>query len=638
MPPSKPQLDAETKKARRQASLQRYAAKLRSKTPTPAQQDGKLAAQKKYRTNHRDAIRNTDALRRASKRKERDSIQTYRKAAAPNQAKNEKRLAGSQCKIPPKPSAKDHNKYWEEWSPSPSESDSESQSGSESDNGGSSAIPSKVFYANVRSETPQVLDCDCLLPAYCPNCTCGCDHMCCLYHHEGESEYRKWMKELTWEENSLPPLKLYSSLRMSGPAGGHVPMNLKAQTWSSSLIAMARVPRFEQGWAPLSPLLCVPDYFHDINHPLTIPEHMANAGSKFFAIFEGDDRGIYFESFQVQEILQKAPETQFVTDNSWIGITTKWRDHCARHHDHFDEWFSLSSRSSSPLGSCSAFDTSPAATPTPSRTPSPDPHPLLSQAIPFYDPPARNPNGAPDSPKKPLKKPLNDLGPPTKSVASRSASSVSSLSSASSGGARRRREPQWAGVKGSPELRFPRPILAEESSWPPFPARLLPEMGLFPPDPTPPHHRRPPVSGPLEQPSALESCARVSAAVEVVPIAEIGDVEAPLATPEEGAPLLLYAVSVHRLLFKKRAEAFKLFEATEGAEVHLASSIEEVDDFFCEADSVSARLWVYAVSGRRTVYKQRATAFKAFMQGASVMFFGQSSEEVESFILKYIED
>lgn len=81
------------------------------------------------------------------------------------------------------------------------ESDSEGADSQSDDDG---PIPGAVFYRAPRPASPPLdLDCDCRLPAFCSKCTCGCDNVCCLYHHEGESEHRKLMKKWTIEEQIL---------------------------------------------------------------------------------------------------------------------------------------------------------------------------------------------------------------------------------------------------------------------------------------------------------------------------------------------------------------------------------------------------------------------------------------------------
>ncbi|KAJ7853155.1 hypothetical protein B0H14DRAFT_2580551 [Mycena olivaceomarginata] len=172
MAPTRTVLDSEAKRARRKETLARYAASIRTQAQTKTQKDGQLSSAAKYREkSNRESIRAADALRRANA--------TWR--------------------------------VLEILGRSESESESES-SDSDSEFLNDSPIPGASYGYGAprpRSLTPPDLDCDCLLPAYCPKCTCGCDYMCCLRHHENESDHRKWMKVLTLEEEQLRQQRPY---------------------------------------------------------------------------------------------------------------------------------------------------------------------------------------------------------------------------------------------------------------------------------------------------------------------------------------------------------------------------------------------------------------------------------------------
>ncbi|KAJ6451586.1 hypothetical protein C8R45DRAFT_88860 [Mycena sanguinolenta] len=224
MPRSKITLDPETKRARRQEALKRYATKhktklraaakermrrIRAQAPSETQKNNKLKSATKYRGKNRESIRAADALRRARKCIETDGVEAYdehfqRRSMARTQRKYEKRPPSPR----PKPSViLGAARYAREIAGiSESESDSDCSESEESDSEESS-IPGPSIHRiggpQPRSPTPVDLDCDCLLPAYCPKCTCSCDYMCCLRHHANESDYRKWMKGLTLEEEQL---------------------------------------------------------------------------------------------------------------------------------------------------------------------------------------------------------------------------------------------------------------------------------------------------------------------------------------------------------------------------------------------------------------------------------------------------
>ncbi|KAJ7851887.1 hypothetical protein B0H13DRAFT_1904869 [Mycena leptocephala] len=225
--------DPEAKRARRQAALARYAAKhkgklrasakermrrIRARPPTTTQKEGQLRSAAKYRETsvkasshvNRDSIRAADSLRRAKKCIETDGTEAYdERVQRPLMAKTQHKYERRPPSPRPRPAVMSNtmrrNLEIHDESKSGSESDSGLEPGSDTlDN---ESIPGATFYGygapRPRSPTPPDLNCNCVLPAHCPKCTCGCDYMCCLAFHENESEYRRWMKELTREEEDL---------------------------------------------------------------------------------------------------------------------------------------------------------------------------------------------------------------------------------------------------------------------------------------------------------------------------------------------------------------------------------------------------------------------------------------------------
>ncbi|KAJ7087525.1 hypothetical protein B0H15DRAFT_949902 [Mycena belliarum] len=214
MSPRKPPLDSETKAAHRRLALQTFRDKhsmdlrhsaqermqrLRALKPTEIQKASKHASAKRYREKNKESIRATDSLRRARKRREEEAVLCAERRQRPRYTRSQTspQSAHADLEVAPPSEVAKHRKYWEEWSPP-----SESESGSDADSHGDSNSP-VPGYGRTRSQTPPELHCECRLPVHCPKCTCGCDYMCCLYHHEDESNHRKWMKELTLEENML---------------------------------------------------------------------------------------------------------------------------------------------------------------------------------------------------------------------------------------------------------------------------------------------------------------------------------------------------------------------------------------------------------------------------------------------------
>ncbi|KAJ7155577.1 hypothetical protein C8R43DRAFT_1000504 [Mycena crocata] len=209
MPATKHLLSSEAKVAHRHTALKKYAAKhksklrasakermqqcvelawLRSKSPSQNQHKRQLASAATYRTKNRESIRASDTLQRAEKL----IIVLVKPPSTPQPA-------------PLSAFASRHFLSAPEFSSEESESD-DIDSDSPAELPSESAISDRIFYGEeprARSPTPDIF-CQCPWPKYCPKCTCGCDYMCCLYHHEDESEYRRWMKELTCEERGLP--------------------------------------------------------------------------------------------------------------------------------------------------------------------------------------------------------------------------------------------------------------------------------------------------------------------------------------------------------------------------------------------------------------------------------------------------
>ncbi|KAJ7106236.1 hypothetical protein C8R44DRAFT_745310 [Mycena epipterygia] len=584
MSPPRPRLDAETKLARRQQALQRYSAKLvpqsvtgdvkiltsafrhkkklrtsaqqrmqrkprvRKKPSTPAQQDAKRNSAKKYREKHRGKIQATDALRRAKKCIEQDGLEVLEERVqcpliVKMQCKHEGRAP------PPCPQTTIASNTarpvldMEEWS-------SESEG---SDDGDDAPIPGAVFYGfgqsrpRIRSPTPH--QCDCRLPAYCPEC------------------------------------------------------------------AMVRL---EHASGPGDRVYCVPSYFPHPNLTHTIAQHGEADDCHFFAVLSGQYAGIYSHFAQVQAILKIAPDTSYVSHQNWVGIMDNWRGYCAGQHEHNVRSSSPPSSPDSPPYSASAFDTSPCPSPRQSRTPSPNHHPFSN---PFFDQPSGN-----SARKQPLKSPPSSPSKTkmrrTQAVASPSPSSgsrpLSSPMPAPAPATRSRRPPSSPTVPSSGSRTPSSPATPSASSrtarggavpWLPIPARLLPEMGST-------RLRR--SSPPQYEPTTLDEAGREGA----------GD------GAGDAFTVRFYAVSICNRLLRSHERAFELLEATEGASMLLAHSIEEAAAFFDAADATARTL--YAVRGHRIVFKNRESAFRLFLQDDDAqMLFGSSSAQVEMFISQH---
>ncbi|KAJ7090451.1 hypothetical protein C8R44DRAFT_891902 [Mycena epipterygia] len=372
---------------------------------------------------------------------------------------------------------------------------------------------------------------------------------------------------------------------------------------------MPRTLRLEQALTPLARIYCVPEYFPHTAHTHSIRDHGENPDCLFFAVFTGDFDGIYTAFSQIQKILRDDPDAECGSHKDWIGITTKWRGHCSNNHEH--QWPRSASGSSSPLSSASAFDTSP----SPSRTPSPEP-----PSIPFYDPPAasRSTPRTPSPRKKPLQSPLPSPSPtktskpamprtfasPTKGPASDSTLTARAVAPAPQ--ALRPLSPQSPGAPAARPPRqsddiarqFPRPGFGGPLSLLPFPARLLPEMGAFPPDsrrPRPPSMQRGLASLPPQYEDVPEEPERHSRSIYaprslysipcdggradsrgrfrwgshwVLDAAAMGSIGS-----------RIYAVSGHRVAFKDSKDAWRVFLQKEGAKMLFSTSDVEVDAF-----------------------------------------------------------
>ncbi|KAJ6599945.1 hypothetical protein DFH09DRAFT_1303297 [Mycena vulgaris] len=381
--------------------------------------------------------------------------------------------------------------------------------------------------------------------------------------------------------------------------------------------------RFEHASKPLARINCVPEYFPHPRHLHSISDHGKNPDCLFFAVLNGDFSGIYNDLSQVKAIIHKAPDTKYASDGDWIGITRKWREHCEGNHEH--DWPRATSRSSSPLSSASAFDTSPCPSPDSSRTPSPD-SPPFSKSIPFFDPPStsRRSMQTPSPRKKPLSSsssrtpvakiakhtPSSPTKGPSTAHAAIASSSTPTISPAPS-----------TRTKAAGGLKFPRPVYDTEPVLLPFPARLLPEMGRYPPDPprlrnAPPHYEE-----------TLE-----------------GRIDQAAPTPVMRDICVFYAVSIANRMLKSHRQAFDLFRGTEGAEILLVGSVGEAAAFFEAAEhaggatgSTAAPLTMYAVSSHRGAFKNRETAFRRFLrEDCTEMLFASSSVAIEGFIREHM--
>ncbi|KAJ7124031.1 hypothetical protein C8R43DRAFT_958926 [Mycena crocata] len=595
MTSTRPPLDAAIKAERRQAALKRYALKharklrlssqermqrFRSKTPTEQQKAKKLASAKEYRERNRESIRAADSLRRAEERLLTKREEDERKARA--QLKHEQRARQRRTPPTPKPQPRMRSRQAHvscESEPSPSDSESETQHDAE--------IPERVFYSNParpRSPTPDSF-CQCTWPKYCPKCTCGCDYMCCLYHHEDESEYRKWMKELTCEERGLPsPYKeRESGQRVCGPELARATQTNRSRLLPSPARAMVR---FEWDSGVGSRVNCIPTYFPHSSHSHSMLEHSRGPEFVFYAVFDTEYSGIYTDFSQIREILREFPDADVDVHGEWNGIMKIWRASCTKSHDHAEEQLKHSSRSSSPLADASAFDTSPGGSPALSRTPSPE-IPPISKPIPFFDSPRSSSRMS-----SPQKAPLRSSSTSPIKISARSSSKK---------------------AVSLPPPSFGPPRLL------PFPDRLLPERGIFPAEVSASSRRA--VQSELPQYTLTSVECRE-------------DVDVPSSVAETRPPVV-YAVSIINTVFRNRHD---------GTDVFLTRHVNEITHFFERSDPLRAGVSstrpvpIYAVSGHRTAFQNRERAYACFLRSeGSQLRFARSSDEAEAFIMLHSE-
>ncbi|KAJ7066857.1 hypothetical protein B0H15DRAFT_807546 [Mycena belliarum] len=401
-------------------------------------------------------------------------------------------------------------------------------------------------------------------------------------------------------------------------------------------------PRLEKSWVPYLHLNCVPSYFPHPDHTHTIVAHSANPDCLFFGIIDGDYAGVLTDFSQVQDILRKVPTTEYFTDQSWIGITKKWRAACDAKHEH--GW---PSGSSSPTDA-DAFDVSPRVSSRTSPPSSPSPKPRASRMK--AKQPLRSPPPSPLATRLALQRSRTELSTPTPTLLfsekgrSGGASRASSISTSFS-------FPSDVSFisssivsavpsspnKGNPALRFPTPDFSSPPSLLPFPANLLPEMGLFPRDPLPPRLQPQQPSGlsasrpgsrasvqPVRPPSAAHSSASPARATQDVPLREGSDAT------------VMYAVTGCNRLLRSRKTAFQLLQATRGAEMHLAVSVGEAAGYFDSVQGPPMAATMYAVAGHRTVHRDREKSFRVFLKEKDGhMFFSDDASLIDEFIREH---
>ncbi|KAJ7179982.1 hypothetical protein C8R43DRAFT_941719 [Mycena crocata] len=369
---------------------------------------------------------------------------------------------------------------------------------------------------------------------------------------------------------------------------------------------------------------CEPDYIPHPKHTHSVVEHSRTPTCRFYIVLTGEHAAVYTDFSQIQEILNHFPDTKYDSLSDWLATARRWRQNCDKHHDHWDEWRSqlLSSRSSSPL---SSFDASIGPTPPPSRTPSPDLTPI-SRAAPLFDTPAHSRTKSSPA-KEALRSPaLRSPAPSTTSAASQVAS-ISSLQR------HQRKSPSSIGslssVGSSPSIasQFPPPIYPSHPTLLPFPARLLPEQGIYPPE----SHRIATRSASLALSSLSSGTTSTGTRAEFMP-SEEDACPAPAHASGTTGPLV-YAVSACNLVFKTRSRAVQLFEETDGAEIFLGRSVDEISGFL-EKAWPHRPITTYAVSGHRVIFKNRERAYNVFLekQGAE-MLFACSYDEAEALLI-----
>ncbi|KAJ7109050.1 hypothetical protein C8R43DRAFT_962628 [Mycena crocata] len=572
MSSSEPPPNSDTKAARRQAALKRYALKhakklrvsargrmqrFRSQPATEERQEKELASAKKYRNQNRESIRIADSVRRAEKSLRTQREENDEKARA--QLERERRVRARRTlrrlappSPPPLPQSARHRRGLLDLVPPNSESDSELATEQ------SCVIPERIFYRGIsprpRSPTPD-LECNCRWPQYCGKCTCGCDYMCCLYHHKDESEYRQWMKQLTYF------------------GGG----SKEDRHWR--IIGPADMVRYQQSSTPGAPIRCIPEYFPSPGINSTA-EHSHKADCLFYAVVTPGASGIYTDyATQIHTVEYVFPGTVVLTDPDWIGINNKWEDWCDEHHNHWAEWrsqFVSASRTPSPISSAAS------TFPSPPQSPTPSPRPISMKPVGLFDPPFSSTTG-PRQAKAPLRSPR-----------SRPAASVSSLGSLSS-------LPSSSSIASH----FDPPTSSSQPCILPY---QLPNMNLFPESP----RKRSSIIA-----SAISAPSKRALPVEPVQHEEV------------------YTVSVVNTVFKDSAHAWKVFQETDGAEILGARTLDEVTTFFEERWAKQDSPTIYVVSGHRVAFKNREKAYQLFLQkqGAE-MFLTRSSVEAQAYIAK----
>ncbi|KAJ7106466.1 hypothetical protein C8R43DRAFT_1045612 [Mycena crocata] len=387
--------------------------------------------------------------------------------------------------------------------------------------------------------------------------------------------------------------------------------------------------RLVQSLTAGAPIRCFPDYFPASNAG-SMEDHSKAADCFFYAVLSGGPRGIYTDFYsQIKPFRLEYPGMVVISDPDWLGIHNKWDQNCDDNHDHFEEWRSeirSGSTCSSSLSTASAPDRSPCPSAPPSCPPSP---PLFNQRsqsqvqTPATKAPLRSPRKPPSTP--PLLSSSSHERSPTKSPAKLSASSpqkkppssISSLSSMTSAGS-------------SIASQFLPPAFTAEPFLLP---RLLPEMGIFSADSRP---RRQGVAHSILTEVVVSAPSSLSQApTPVTPLRGTDALKA--AVPSLPA---VYAVSVRNELFKNRARAHEVFEKTDGAELLLVRSVDQVSKFFQDVQSMGPSLQsrtIYAVSGHHIAFKNREKAYRLFLENdGAEMLFARSSEEAEVYIRKHL--
>ncbi|KAJ7105102.1 hypothetical protein C8R43DRAFT_963683 [Mycena crocata] len=337
-----------------------------------------------------------------------------------------------------------------------------------------------------------------------------------------------------------------------------------------------------------APIHCEPEYFPHPKHKHTAAEHGDNPSCRFYAIFTGDSAGIYNDFSQIQGILNKSPHTKYDSHPDWRGISLRWCQNCDRNHDHWNEWYSGGySTSASPPSSPSASDISPHHR-VPRRLTTTHLCNLIPSSILHLPPKPRHRRSRRHCIRHP----------------------------------HRRRSPRQ-GHRGVAPTSPSSPTLL------PFPASLLPEKGMFPPE------DRPRVSTTSPASSSVFTLPPSPSPLSMAPpprVHQRGSKTPHHAPVDEGTAV--YAVSVCNLVFKNHDQAVKYFEDTDGADLLMVHSVSEITEFFAAANGSAASLsTVYAISGHRILFKNREKAYRFFLdkEGAE-MIFARSSREAEVYV------